>query len=1079
MRLPGLRVLADLWRAQTGGWLLAAVALAWGPPAHAEVPILLDDFEEASPWEARPAEGVVMTLGPAAGASGRAMRLDYDFRGRGGWAAARRHLPLELPDNWELALTWKGVGARQTLEVKLLDPTGENVWWAVRRDVRAPQKWQQLVLKKRHFSFAWGPAGGGELRQVGYVEFAVTASEGGAGEVWFDTLTLTPLPPPQPYRGTPVLQASASAAGSRPELAMDGSSSSAWRSRPEAGGEAWLEVEFGQRRELGGLVITWGEGSVPAAYAVELSPDGARWATAWQVAAVHPRRSWVPLPEAEARRVRLSMRGVPPGGVAVAELEVKPLEFSATPNEFIAAVARQARRGVYPRGLRGEMTAWTVVGGSPGGRWRGLLSADGAFEPAPKASSLEPFIWLDGRLLTWADVEISQSLLDGSLPIPTVRWSHPTVSLEVTALVAEGPAPATWLHYRVANHGEGAVSPALLLTVRPWQVNPPSQFLNIPGGVAEEQTLTITSHLATLQPANLYLLPQPVPSSFGAVPFDGGDIIAYLEGGELPLTAPHGPYPSGAWRWDLDLPAGGTAEVVVLVPHLKGDQGFDPQRWLGSALSGGDGPAAFASQRERTARRWRERLGRVAFRLPRQAQELLDTARANEAFILINRDGPALEPGARAYRRSWIRDGAMMAAALLRLGHAQEVKDFARWYAGFQYDDGKVPCCVDHRGADPVPEHDSHGQFIFLAAETLRITGDRAFAAELWPRVEAAGRAIDALRAQRRTADYQMGETRRFYGLLPESISHEGYAAKPMHSYWDNFWALRGLADAAWLAQELGAEESSRHWARSAHELRDDLLASLAATMAHHGIDYLPGCAELGDFDPTSTTVALSPAGIAHWLPRTALERTFGEYWQRFAARRDGLSPWREFTPYELRAVGSFLRLGWRAEAWELLEWFSRHRQPSTWRQWPEIVWSDPVTARFVGDLPHAWVGSDFLRAFLDLFAYERAEDETLVLAAGLPPAWLASGEEIAVLGLATYYGPLTYSVRAEEGKVHLRLEAGVRLPPGGVVVALPGIPAGWEARVNGRRVRASPLGHFAVFEVPFDLVVTWPARVR
>ena len=28
---------------------------------------------------------------------------------------------------------------------------------------------------------------------------------------------------------------------------------------------------------------------------------------------------------------------------------------------------------------------------------------------------------------------------------------------------------------------------------------------------------------------------------------------------------------------------------------------------------------------------------------------------------------------------------------------------------------------------------------------------------------------------------------------MPESISHEGYSAKPMHSYWDNFFALLGL----------------------------------------------------------------------------------------------------------------------------------------------------------------------------------------------------------------------------------------------------------------------------------------------
>jgi hypothetical protein len=34
---------------------------------------------------------------------------------------------------------------------------------------------------------------------------------------------------------------------------------------------------------------------------------------------------------------------------------------------------------------------------------------------------------------------------------------------------------------------------------------------------------------------------------------------------------------------------------------------------------------------------------------------------------------------------------------------------------------------VDWRGADPVPEHDSHGELIFAVAEVWRYTKDRAF----------------------------------------------------------------------------------------------------------------------------------------------------------------------------------------------------------------------------------------------------------------------------------------------------------------------------------------------------------------
>src|SRR6185437_10621309 len=85
---------------------------------------------------------------------------------------------------------------------------------------------------------------------------------------------------------------------------------------------------------------------------------------------------------------------------------------------------------------------------------------------------------------------------------------------------------------------------------------------------------------------------------------------------------------------------------------------------------------------------------------PGWAREAVEAALTATAHILITRSGPALQPGPRRYTRSWIRDGAMMSAALLRMGHVQEVREFIRWYAPHQRDDGFVPCCVDRDGPD-------------------------------------------------------------------------------------------------------------------------------------------------------------------------------------------------------------------------------------------------------------------------------------------------------------------------------------------------------------------------------------------
>src|SRR5262249_8570638 len=126
-----------------------------------------------------------------------------------------------------------------------------------------------------------------------------------------------------------------------------------------------------------------------------------------------------------------------------------------------------------------------------------------------------------------------------------------------------------------------------------------------------------------------------------------------------------------------------------------------------------------------------------------------------------------------------------------------------------------------------------------------------------------------------------------------------------------------------------------RHWRASGDEIARELGASMRAAMAAHHIDFIPGCADLGDFDATSTTIALDPVQAEGVLPRAALERTFERYWEFFRDRRDGRAAWDAYTPYELRAIGAFVRLGWRERADSLLTFFLEGQKPRGWRQWP------------------------------------------------------------------------------------------------------------------------------------------------
>ena len=1055
--------------------MIAALLLVAGLGGQADTlaPRLLDSFERPEAWSAHPADGVRATLRGELGHRGHALRMDFDFQGGGGYAIARRTLPIDLPANYAFTFWLRATGPANTLEFKLVDASGENVWWYTERDRSFDGVWRRVTIRKRQITYAWGPQGGGELGHVAALELVITAGRGGRGTVWFDELELTPLPVAGPYTGAPLARAWSSLQGAPAALAVDGDTSTAWRNAAggardtaTGGPPRALTIDFGRPREFGGLSLFWRPGGASATYDVQLSDDGRAWRPVRRVTEGNGGRDDLQLPDTETRWLRLLLRDALAGRrFALGEVGVQPLAWGATRNAYFGALAASAPVGSFPRYWSGRRAYWTVVG-LDAAREEALFGEDGAAEVGKGDFSVEPFLRDGGRTLSWHDVIPEPTLEDGVLPIPATTWRMPGLSLTVTAFAVGEPShPNLVLRYRLRNEGQAPRTPTLYAAVRPFQVNPPSQFLNTSGGAARIDSVRWTGRALKVN-ADRLVIPLTRPGAVGATSFDAGEIASHLLRGTLPVaTRARDPFAaaSAALAWPLTLGPGDSASVYLEVPLTPGGR---------QALPAND-PAVVEQALAETRGWWHERLERTRILLPPSGGHLARTIESTLAWILVNRDGPSIQPGSRSYERSWIRDGSLTSAALLRFGHPEVVRDFVRWFAGFQYPSGKVPCCVDARGADPVPEHDSHGQLVYLVAEYWRHTGDTALVRELWPHVTAAVSYLDSLRQTRRTGEYRSGPGEVFFGLLPPSISHEGYSAKPMHSYWDDIFALRGFTDAARMAEVLGDAAAASRYGALRDAFRADLLASWARVMARDSIDYLPGAADLGDFDATSTTVAVSPGGLQGIVPDAALRATFARYWRQARARADSGSTWENYTPYELRTVGTLLRLGWPDRARALLEQFLADQEPTGWNQWPEVVWHDRRVLKFIGDSPHTWVGSDFLRSAADLFAYEDEADGSLVLGAGLDPRWL-EGEGVRVERLGTWWGPLSYTARREETSVRVRLGAGLRPPPGGIRVMVPGGPPPRQVLVDGVAQPAPSDGVVLLRRVPAEVVVVY-----
>jgi hypothetical protein len=1018
-----------------------------------------NDFLDLAGWSAVASGQARLAIATDRGPQGRALRLDFDFHGGGGFVVARKELSLTLPESYAFHCRLHGAAPANKLEFKLVDPDHHNVWRYQQEAFDFTGDGCLLTIQSRQIDFAWGPAGGGIAREVGVIELAIVAGPGGRGRVWIDELWLED----RDLRSAPLAQASSALSGHAPECAIDGSMTTSWRSAASPAPQ-WFALDFGGLREFGGLILDWEPGAGARAFDVETSNDGTDWHRVYTAPRAAGVRSYVYLPGSESRHLRLKLRESTAGmGFGIVGLAVQPHGFSKSLNDFFQNIAHREAPGHYPKYLGGTQTYWTPAG-LPDGLGQGLLNEEGMFEVDAGRFSIEPFLFLDGRLVTWADARIEQALECGDLPIPSVIWRVDGLLLRITAWADAGAGEsALYLRYHLENASERPRQVRLFAALRPFQVTPPWQAFKAFGGVSPIREISYRAGRIWVN-GRAAVTPLPAPEGFGATAFAQGAIAEYLQIGEPPPdTEVNDAFgcASGVLAYDLELPPAASAERYLVIPCDNSATGAEPR----SVPAPGD---AF----DRAVAQWQDRLGAVVWFLPPLAQPGAAACRTATAHILVNRQGPALQPGPRRYTRSWIRDGAIMAAALLRMGREREARDFVCWYATYQAADGGVPCCVDADGPDPLPEHDSHGEFIYAIAECFRFTGDAGWLEEMWPALLQAVGHIEALRRQRLTPDYQAPGQRACYGLLPESVSHEGYLAHPVHAYWDDFWALRGLKDAAWLAETRGDGPQARRLAGLRDAFRETLYASLHTTMSERGIDYLPGSVEWADHDPVASASALTLVDELPYLPAAAVERTFTAFLARFRAMRSDTVEWTNYTPYEIRVIGALVRLGQRQDAQELLQFFLDDRRPRPWNQWPEIAWRDPGTPGHLGDLPHSWIGAEYVLAFHSLFAYEREADQSLVIAAGVPDNWLDEPDGIAVVGLPTTYGTLDLAIRRTgPGTLDIDLGGHLRPPPGQFRIRPPLAAPLREAWIDGR-----PALHFTPTEVRLGEV---PARVR
>ena len=135
----------------------------------------------------------MVRCGRSAACGGRALCLDYDFHKVSGYVGIRRALNIDYPVNYRFGFQLRGDSPANDLQFKLIDASGDNVWWVNRPGYSFPRRGHRSNTGVARSTRRGAVAREGDGAQRG--RFTIYSKVGGRGTVCFDKLTLQGLPP--------------------------------------------------------------------------------------------------------------------------------------------------------------------------------------------------------------------------------------------------------------------------------------------------------------------------------------------------------------------------------------------------------------------------------------------------------------------------------------------------------------------------------------------------------------------------------------------------------------------------------------------------------------------------------------------------------------------------------------------------------------------------------------------------------------------------------------------------------------------------------------------------------------------
>ena len=375
-------------------------------------------------------------------------------------------------------------------------------------------------------------------------------------------------------------------------------------------------------------------------------------------------------------------------------------------------------------------------------------------------------------------------------------------------------------------------------------------------------------------------------------------------------------------------------------------------------------------------------------------------------------------PGPYTYKRFWFRDAAFILHAMLCAGLTERARRTIDRFPLRQRRDGYF---LSQEG-----EWDSNGAALWIMRRYGLLTGRPVDPAWKKP-IQRAARWIE-----RKLLPASLDKPHA--GLFPAGFSAEHLGPNDYY-YWDDFWGAAGLDGAAEMLERLGdrrGADCARQTSLSLLAAVDRSLLQTAERRPRPGVPASPyrrmDTGAIGSL-AAGYPLRLWPADDER-LAVTAdflLENCFvhGGFFQDMI--HSGVNAY-----LTLHVAQVLLRAGDPRHI-DLMRAVAELATPTG--QWPEAI--HPRTrGGCMGDGQHVWAAAEWLLMLRNCLV--REEGERLILAGGVPSAWLEQTQPIVFGPAPTEWGPVTLCITPHEDRVEISWSGAWFGPPPVIEIRLP-----------------------------------------